>query len=82
MLSNSTQNNENITDLKASTEEAAAHSNLMMIIATLTWMLLSIITLFLYCCNYWQLLRSRQQRLQTELEPEFQHSSQQSSLIG
>ncbi|XP_034129014.1 uncharacterized protein LOC117584296 [Drosophila guanche] len=82
MLSNSTQNNENITELKASTEEEAAHSSLMMIIATLTWMLLSIITLFIYCCNYCQLLRSRQSRHQTEMESDFQHSSQQSSLIG
>ncbi|XP_022222354.2 uncharacterized protein LOC111074041 isoform X1 [Drosophila obscura] len=74
MLSNSTANNESVTDLKASDEERS-QSNLMMIIATLTWMLLSIITLFIYCCNYWQVLRSRPRRHQRESDSELQQST-------
>ncbi|XP_033252280.1 uncharacterized protein LOC117191560 [Drosophila miranda] len=56
-------------------EEESAHNNLMMIIATLTWVLLSIITLFIYCCNYWQVLRSRPRRHQRESESEVQQNT-------
>ncbi|XP_026841120.1 uncharacterized protein LOC113565065 [Drosophila persimilis] len=69
--------NESLTDLTVSvaSEEERAHSNLMMIIATLTWVLLSIITLFIYCCNYWQVLRSRPHRHQRESESEVQQNT-------
>ncbi|XP_022222355.2 uncharacterized protein LOC111074041 isoform X2 [Drosophila obscura] len=48
MLSNSTANNESVTDLKA---------------------------LFIYCCNYWQVLRSRPRRHQRESDSELQQST-------
>ncbi|KAH8290903.1 hypothetical protein KR054_006907, partial [Drosophila jambulina] len=49
-------------------KEEQAHNNLMMVIATITWLLLSCLTLFIYCCNYWQVLRplSRRNREETE----------------
>ncbi|KAH8402070.1 hypothetical protein KR009_009543, partial [Drosophila setifemur] len=48
--------------------EERAHNNLMMAIATATWLLLSCITLFIYCCNYWQILRPHRQRQREETE--------------
>ncbi|XP_015039302.2 uncharacterized protein [Drosophila pseudoobscura] len=69
--------NESLTDLTVSvaSEEERAHNNLMMIIATLSWVLLSIITLFIYCCNYWQVLRSRPRHHQRESESEVQQNT-------
>ncbi|XP_017018838.1 uncharacterized protein [Drosophila kikkawai] len=60
----------NFTATDGSKEEQA-HNNLMMVIATLTWLLLSCLTLFIYCCNYWQVLRplSRRSREETTESP-------------
>nr|XP_016928315.1 uncharacterized protein LOC108008919 [Drosophila suzukii] len=66
---------ENFTALGVS-EEERAHNNLMMVIATLTWLMLSCLTLFIYCCNYWQVLRPYSQRNREESEP------QQSTLLS
>ncbi|KAH8327308.1 hypothetical protein KR074_009755, partial [Drosophila pseudoananassae] len=57
-------------------EEQRAHNNLMMVVATLTWLLLSFITLLIYCCNYWQILRPHWRRQREEFE-----MHQQSTLL-
>ncbi|XP_017053783.1 uncharacterized protein LOC108096595 [Drosophila ficusphila] len=56
---------ENFTAPGVSLEEQA-HNNLMMVIATLTWLMLSCLTLLIYCCNYWQVLRPRRHREEFE----------------
>ncbi|XP_016970289.1 uncharacterized protein LOC108038083 [Drosophila rhopaloa] len=58
------------------TGEEQAHNNLMMVIATLTWLMLSFLTLIIYCCNYWQVLRPHWRRNREDSEP------QQSTLLS
>ncbi|KAH8320435.1 hypothetical protein KR067_003549, partial [Drosophila pandora] len=57
-------------------EAQRAHNNLMMVVATLTWLLLSFITLLIYCCNYWQVLRPHRRPRSEETEMQ-----QQSTLL-
>ncbi|KRK00448.1 uncharacterized protein LOC26535600 [Drosophila yakuba] len=66
---------ENFTEPGVSQEEQA-HNNLMMVVATLTWLMLSCLTLLIYCCNYWQILRPHSRRFQEASEP------QQSTLLS
>ncbi|XP_052841234.1 uncharacterized protein LOC128255598 [Drosophila gunungcola] len=56
--------------------EEQAHNNLMMVIATLTWLMLSCLTLIIYCCNYWQILRPHSHRNREDSE------QQQGSLLS
>nr|NP_001246476.1 uncharacterized protein Dmel_CG43207 [Drosophila melanogaster]AFH08229.1 uncharacterized protein Dmel_CG43207 [Drosophila melanogaster] len=58
------------------TQEEQAHNNLMMVVATLTWVMLSCLTLLIYCCNYWQILRPHSRR-----NPEASEA-QQSTLLS
>ncbi|KQS63031.1 uncharacterized protein LOC26526120 [Drosophila erecta] len=58
---------ENFTAPGVSQEEQA-HNNLMMVVATLTWLVLSCLTLLIYCCNYWQILRPHSGRNQEPAE--------------
>ncbi|KAM8713626.1 hypothetical protein ACLKA7_013877 [Drosophila subpalustris] len=56
-------------------EEASRYNNLLTI-ATLTWLLLSLMSVFIYCCNYWELFlsprtrRRRWRRATSQLEDE------------
>ncbi|XP_032597017.1 uncharacterized protein LOC116805918 [Drosophila grimshawi] len=80
---------ENLTEqIKANmTGNAAAENDskyiLMVTIATITWLLLSCISGFIYCCNYWQQLGNSagietvEQSDQSELDQQ-----QQSMLLG
>ncbi|XP_017077743.2 uncharacterized protein LOC108112413 [Drosophila eugracilis] len=57
-----------ISDSRLVSKEEQAHNNLMMVIATLTWLMLSCLTLLIYCCNYWQILRPHSHRNREESE--------------
>ncbi|XP_033154580.1 uncharacterized protein LOC117137309 [Drosophila mauritiana] len=67
---------ENFTAPGVSQEEQA-HNNLMMVVATLTWLMLSCLTLLIYCCNYCQILRPHSRPRNQEAS-----EAQQSTLLS
>ncbi|XP_023163426.2 uncharacterized protein LOC111594388 [Drosophila hydei] len=78
----------NLTEqIKANTRNSSSvennsRYNFMVVIATITWLLLSCISAFIYCCNYWELLKSSPRRAGAEeLELSEQSQLEQQSML-
>ncbi|KRF79318.1 uncharacterized protein [Drosophila virilis] len=68
---------------KSALEEHSKYS-FMIVIATITWLLLSCISAFIYCCNYWELFKPSSRRDATDEQSDQSEQSemeQQSMLL-
>ncbi|XP_030238873.1 uncharacterized protein LOC108653153 [Drosophila navojoa] len=90
MASQTSYDYANLTEqIKANTTSSSSSENgsrysFMVAIATVTWLLLSCISAFIYCCNYWELLKPAPRRAtadESELSDEQSELEQQSMLL-
>ncbi|EDW10501.2 uncharacterized protein LOC6580763 [Drosophila mojavensis] len=90
MASQTSYDYANLTEqIKANTTSSSSAENnsrytFMVAIATVTWLLLSCISAFIYCCNYWELLKPAPRRAtadESELSEEQSELEQQSMLL-
>ncbi|XP_034108882.1 uncharacterized protein LOC117571029 [Drosophila albomicans] len=62
-------------------EAEASKYNFMVVIATVTWLLLTCISVFIYCCNYWEMCKSQRRRARIVPEEDFELELEQQSML-